>query len=62
MVLLGYGSNNRRRVLQKVEWTVRNSDRKHLEQRVLPAIHQLVIASVVIPLSTWGKQEEVKTA
>ena len=62
MVLLGYGSNNRRRVLQKVEWTVRNSDRKHLEQRVLPAIHQLVIASVVIPLRTWGKQEEVKTA
>ena len=62
MVLLGYGSNNRRWVLQKVEWTVCNSDRKHLEQRVLPAIHQLVIASVVIPLRTWGKQEEVKTA
>ena len=40
-VLVGYGSNdNRLRAWVKVGWMVCHSDRKHLHQRLLPAIHQ----------------------
>ena len=44
MVLVGYGSNdNRLRIWERVEWMVCHSDRKHLYQRPLPAIHQLSV-------------------
>ena len=41
MESVGYGINdNKLRVSEKVDWVAFHSNRKHLRQRVLPAIHQ----------------------